>query len=277
MRRLALGLAVLLLAGCGAAPAPPPVLVGARPDAESLVLAHVYAAALRGSGVVSHVEVSDDPLAQLDSGAVTVMPGLTGRLLMVFAPDAAGRSDRQVYKAMVGALPEGIAAGDYAMTAADKPALALARATAATWHATNLGELPRHCSGLTLGVVSGARTPATVGGCRLPTAQQFPDDTALFSALRAKQISAAWTSTAAPRIPDDVVVLSDPAPALVRAENVVPLYRRNELAEPQLLAINQVAGVLDTAALADMRRQVADGADPRHVADAFLDEHPLGR
>jgi len=37
-------------------------------------------------------------------------------------------------------------------------------------------------------------------------------------------------------------------PALVQAENVVPLYRRNALTERQLLAINEVAGVLDTAA-----------------------------
>ena len=66
-------------------------------------------------------------------------------------------------------------------------------------------------------------------------------------------------------------------PALVRAENVVPLYRRNELAESQLLAVNEVAGVLDTAALVQLRRRVAAGADPRVVAQDWLDEHPLGR
>jgi hypothetical protein len=63
----------------------------------------------------------------------------------------------------------------------------------------------------------------------------------------------------------------------VQAENVVPLYRRNELTERQLLAINEVPSVLDDAALVEMRRQVADGADPQAVADAWLAEHPLGR
>jgi glycine betaine/choline ABC-type transport system substrate-binding protein len=63
----------------------------------------------------------------------------------------------------------------------------------------------------------------------------------------------------------------------VQAENVVPLYRRDELTERQLLAINEVASVLDDAALVEMRRQVADGADPQAVADAWLAEHPLGR
>jgi hypothetical protein len=63
----------------------------------------------------------------------------------------------------------------------------------------------------------------------------------------------------------------------VQAENVVPLECRNELTERQLLATNQMVGVLDTAALVEMCRQVADGADPQAVADAWLAEHPLGR
>jgi glycine betaine/choline ABC-type transport system substrate-binding protein len=58
---------------------------------------------------------------------------------------------------------------------------------------------------------------------------------------------------------------------------VVPLYRRNELTDRELLAINEVAGVLDTAALVQMRRQVIGGADPQTVADGWLGEHPLGR
>jgi glycine betaine/choline ABC-type transport system substrate-binding protein len=57
---------------------------------------------------------------------------------------------------------------------------------------------------------------------------------------------------------------------------VVPLYRRNELTESQVLALNEVAGVLDTAALAQMRAEVADGTESGLVAAAFLDEHPLG-
>ena len=59
------------------------------------------------------------------------------------------------------------------------------------------------------------------------------------------------------------MVLADRKPALIQAQNVVPLYRRNELSQQQVLAVNEVAGVLDTAALKQMRRQVADGADPR--------------
>jgi glycine betaine/choline ABC-type transport system substrate-binding protein len=85
----------------------------------------------------------------------------------------------------------------------------------------------------------------------------------------------AWTSTAAPKAPDGVVVLSDRT-ALIRAENVVPLYARNALTEAQVRALSEVAGELDTATLSDMLRQVADGKDPGAVAAGWIDAHPLG-
>ncbi len=97
------------------------------------------------------------------------------------------------------------------------------------------------------------------------------------AALRAGELTAAWTTTAAFDAFGDLAMLADGKPALIRAENVVPLYRRNALNTRQLLAVNEVAGVLDTAALADMRRQVAGGADPQAVVGGWLAEHPLGR
>ena len=39
-------------------------------------------------------------------------------------------SDAQVYRAMVSALPEGVAAGDYTTAAEDKPVLLVTRSTA---------------------------------------------------------------------------------------------------------------------------------------------------
>jgi glycine betaine/choline ABC-type transport system substrate-binding protein len=110
----------------------------------------------------------------------------------------------------------------------------------------------------------------------MPKPREFPDNATLFAALRAGQINAAWTTEATPDIPTELVVLSDKT-ALIRAENLVPLYRRNELNEQQVLALNEVAGVLDSGSLVDMRRQVAEGKEPGLVADAWLDAHPLGR
>ncbi|MEY8015147.1 glycine betaine ABC transporter substrate-binding protein [Mycobacterium servetii] len=274
--------ALLVVAGCGSDDhRATPLVVGSRPDPESTLLAALYVAALRSYGFAADARTGADPMAQLDSGAFLVVPAFTGRTLHALQPDAPALSDKQVYRAMVAALPEGIAAGDYTTAAEDKPVVLVTGATARAWGGSDTGAelaaLPKHCAGLVLGAVSGRRTPPSVGSCKLPAAREFPDDATMFAALRDARLTAAWATTADPSIPPDLVALADGKPALIRAENVVPLYRRNALSERQLLAVNEVAGVLDTAALAGMRRQVAGGADPQAVAGGWLAEHPLGR
>jgi osmoprotectant transport system substrate-binding protein len=274
-RRLVVaGLAALLLAACAAPPASPSIAVGARKDAQSILLANLYAAALRSHGTGAHVEVRPDPLTGMDSGEVTVVPGFTGALLTTFSPGATARAATQVYRDMVSALPEGVAAGDFAEAAEDKPALAVTQATVDAWRGRDVTAAVRRCDELAVGEVVDARRASTVGTCAIDS-REFPGAAALFKALRIGQIEAAWTSTADPAIPVDAVVLTDRT-SLIRAENVVPLYRRNELSEVQVLALNEVAGVLDTAGLVQMRRQVDAGGDPAGVADGFLAEHPLG-
>ncbi len=274
-RRLVVALlAALLVAGCGATTTTHSMAVGAGNDVQSRLLASLYASALRTYGTAAHVEVLPDPLTGLDSGDVIVVPGFTGRLLKTFAPGAKARAATQVYRDMMSALPEGVAAGDFAEAAEDKPALAVTETTVDAWGGRDVTVAVRNCDKLDVGEVAGSRRPMTVGTCTA-RANDYPNPARLFEALRIGQLNAAWTSTADPDIPADAVVLTDRT-ALIRAENVVPLYRRNELSEMQALALNEVAGVLDTAALVQMRRQVEAGGDPAHVADGFFAAHPLG-
>src|SRR5581483_4179463 len=221
----------LLAVGCGHRHHAGEVVVGATNDPESVVLAELYAAALRSFGSA----------------------------------------------AMVAALPEGVAAGDYATAAQDAPAAVVTQRTATAWGGRDLAVLVRHCAELTTGDVAGTSIPTAVGSCKLPGPRQFLTAPTLFDALRAGTILVAWTTTADPSIPEDVQALSDTTPPMIQAENVVPLYRRHDLSEQQVQAIDEIAGEFDTAALADMRRQVAQGHDPRQVADAWLAAHPLGR
>ncbi|MDR3663433.1 MAG: glycine betaine ABC transporter substrate-binding protein [Mycobacterium sp.] len=267
----------LTVAGCDSKQqsAPGPVLaVGAAPTQESALLAHLYAAALGYFGIATRVQQVPDPVAALDSADVTVAPGLTGELLARFVPHPVARADEQVYRSMISALPEGVAAADYTASAQDKPAVAVSAATAHSWGTGDVAALPVHCRELSVGVVTGAAHPARVGDCTLPTVREFHDTASLFAALRSGAVTVAWTSTAAPAAPSDVTVLTDRT-ALIRAENVVPLYRRNILAEQQVLALNGIAGELDTATLTDMLSQVRSGADPAVVAGAWLAQHPL--
>jgi glycine betaine/choline ABC-type transport system substrate-binding protein len=279
------GLVLAGLLGCGRnqPTASPELVVGAWPDSESQILASVYTAALRSYGFATRVEQATDPMAKLDSGAFTILPAFTGRTLQALQPGGPGDvlSDAQVYRLMVSALPEGVLAGDYTTAGEDKPALVVTRATATAWSGqdlkADLSVLPKHCDGLKAGIVKGLQAPSAVGSCRLPSAREFGDSAAMFAALRSGELTAGWTSTTDPSVPADLDVLADAKPALIQAENVVPLYRRNALTDQQILALNQVAGVLDTAALTDMRRQVAGGADPQAVAGGWLAEHPLVR
>jgi len=265
------------LAGCGAPPSAPAVTVGTSADPVTTLLADIYAAGLRYYGSTVAVTSSDDPVAALDDASVSVVPGFTGRLLQRFAPGSAARSASQVYRAMVGALPEGVAAGDYAPAAEDKTALAVTATTAMSWGSRDLTALIDHCVGLSVAAVAGRSHPSSIGECGLPAAREYRDTATMFDALRAGAITAAWTGTADAGVPDGVVVLVDQKPTLIPAQNVVALYRRNELNQMQLRAINEIAGVLDTAALVDMLRQVTTGADSRSVAEAWLTANPLGR
>ena len=203
-----------------------------------------------------------------------MVAGFTGRLLTTFAPGVKARAAAQVYRDMVSALPEGVSAGDYAESAEDKPALAVTDATGDAWGGRDVTAAVRHCDKLRIGQVAGVAHPAAIGTC-VVTAREYSGRATLFGALLAGQVNAVWTSTADPDVPADVMMLTDRT-ALIRAENVVPLYRRNALSEMQVLALNEVAGVLDTAGLVQMRRDVAAGADPARVADGFLADHPLG-
>lgn len=297
-RLAALLLALVVLSGCSSGATDRELVVGSTPD--SKLLAALYVSALRFYGFAARVDTATDPMAKLDDGSFAIVPAFTGTVLQSLQPgalpppDTGGRSDTsahrgaaasddsaqsdaQVYRAMNAALPEGIAAGDFATAAEDKPELVVTGATAAGWGGSDLGLLHAHCDGLRIGSVANRQPPSTVGTCRLPVLREFPDSATMFAALQAGELTAAWASTADPAVPTNLVALADGKPALIRAENVVPLYRRNELSKRQLLAINEIAGVLDTAALVEMRRRVAGGGDPQAVADAWLGEHPLGR
>jgi len=277
LRRLLVALAAVLVTGCGGTGSAPVMAVGATAGPVDTLLANIYAAGLRYYGTPARVETVGDALGALDDGSVSIAPGFTGRLLQRLDPESQARSPEQVYRALAGALPEGLAVADYAVAAEDKPAIAVAGTVADGWGGRDLTALVAHCGALRVGGLSGTESPGRLSTCVLPAAREYGDAAALFDALRTGAINVAWTSTAAMPLPDGVVVLADRKPPLVPAENVVAVFRRNELNSMQLRAVNEIAGVLDTAALSDMSRKVQNGADPRSIAEEWLAVNPLGR
>ena len=275
-RRLIVVAAVFAVA-CGSPAPAPSLVVAASPDPQNALLANIYAAGLRYYGTAARVETFEDPFAALDDGKAGVTAGFTGRLLHRFDPESAARSPEQVYRAMIGALPEGVAAGDYAVAAEDKPALAVTEATASDWGSRDLAAVVRNCARVTVGAATATDPASSVGSCSFRAPREFGTPAMLFDALRSGVVTTVWTTTAATGVPGGVVVLVDRKPALIPAQNVVGLYRRNEMGEMQLRAVNELAGVLDTAALVQMTAKVQGGDDPRVVAEEWRTANPLGR
>lgn len=267
--------AVSVLAACSDNRGPAPYLtVVTTNDPQYRVLAHIYAAVVKATGIDTKVRESADPVAELDTGIASVAPGFTGRLLRQFAPQQRASGDEEVtYKAMIAALPAGVAAADYG-TAEDRPALAVATSPSASSKPT-LKALVRHCDQLARSGQVGQGTVPRVGPCETGTPRQFASTGELFAALKRTDIAVAWTSTASPSLPVDGVTLLDDESEWLPANSVVPLYRRNELTEPQVLSLNKVAGELTTGDLAAMTREVAGGADPQRVVDTWLNDHQI--
>ncbi|MDO3199229.1 glycine betaine ABC transporter substrate-binding protein, partial [Mycobacteroides abscessus] len=140
-----------------------------------------------------------------------------------------------------------------------------------------LAAFVRHCDQLARGgqVGQGPVPLPRIGSCATGTPRQYASAGELFAALRRGEVAVAWTSTANPALPADGVTLLDDEKQWLPANSVVPLYRRNELTEAQVLSLNKVAGELTTGDLAAMTREVSGGADPQRVVGTWLNDHQI--
>lgn len=270
--------AVSVLAGCSETPGPAPYLTVVTPnEPQYRVLAHIYAAVVKATGIDTKVRESADPVAELDTGIASVAPGFTGRLLRQFAPQQRLSGDEEVtYTAMIASLPAGVAAADYG-TAEDRPAVAVPSVATSVSSTPTLAGLARHCGELArAGQAGSGPVPVVrIGSCPTGNPRQFPNTGELFAALKRGEVAVAWTSTANPALPAAGVTVVDDEKSWLPANNVVPLYRRNELSEPQVLSLNKVAGELTTGDLAAMTREVLSGVDAQRVVDTWLNDHQI--
>ncbi len=267
-----------VLAGCSENGVLAPYLtVVTTNDPQYRVLAHIYAAVVKATGIDTKVRESADPVGELDTGIASVTPGFTGRILRQFAPQQRPSGEAEAtYTAMIAALPAGVAAADYG-TAEDRPALAVPAAAMSASSKPTLVGLARHCEELArAGQVGQGPVPVPrIGPCATGNPRQFHSAGELFAALKRGDVAVAWTSTADPALPFDGVTVVDDEKDWLPANNVVPLYRRNELSEPQVLSLNKVAGELTTGELAAMTREVSSGGDPQRVVDTWLNDHQI--
>ncbi|WP_280256004.1 glycine betaine ABC transporter substrate-binding protein [Nocardia abscessus] len=287
LARLLVVASVALVVSCGNDAPGPSITVGAGDSVESSVLAEIYAGALARTGARTAVSARlggrEDYLAALDADRVQVLAEHTGALLTHFDEHATARLPKYVANAVSAALPEGLVVSDFADGADLRPRVLLTAQAAAQDKLRSVGDLAPRCGELTVGVaVTPGLLPSSgrdrVGGCDFAATVAFPDPAALRKALLDGQVQAGLLSgppELAPGATDGLAVLSDDDYA-VRAENVLPLFRKGLLDQRQIKKLNYVAGELTTDELAVMIRRVRDdGSAPGDVARDWLDQHAL--
>ncbi|WP_040782176.1 ABC transporter substrate-binding protein [Nocardia pneumoniae] len=279
---------VALVVSCGNDEPGPSITVGAGDSAESAVLAEVYAGALARTGartaVAARLGGRADYLAALDADRVQVVGEHTGALLAHLDEHATARPPKKVADALSAALPEGLVVSDIADGTDLRPRVVVTAEAAARDKLKSVGDLAPRCGRLTVGVASAPGLlprPAAldrVTGCDFASTVAFSDPVALRKALLDGQIDAgllAGPPELAPGATEGMTVLSDDDYA-VRAENVLPVFRKGLLDQRQIKKLNYVAGELTTDELAAMIRRVRDeGAAPGDVARGWLDAHAL--
>ncbi|MFR9751074.1 glycine betaine ABC transporter substrate-binding protein [Nocardia sp. 004] len=278
---------VALVVSCGTAE-PEPITVGAGDSVESAVLAEIYAGALARTGarteVVSQLGGRAEYLAALDANRIQVVGEHTGSLLAYFDDSAVAQLPEKVADAVSAALPEGLVVSDMAEGADLRPRVLLTDQRAAHETVRSVGDLAPYCGELIAGVASapgllrGTATFDRIAGCDFAATVAFSDPVELRKALLDGRVHVGVLTVPPPLVPDataGLIVLSDDDYA-VRAENVLPLFRKGLLDQRQITKLNYVAGELTTAELTTMIRQVRErGATSGDVARAWLDAHAL--
>ncbi|MFI9509283.1 ABC transporter substrate-binding protein [Nocardia sp. NPDC052566] len=288
LARLLVAAVAALAVACGNDESGAMIAVGAGDSAESRVLAEIYAGALARTGARVSVEERlgqrDAQLAALDSGRVALLGEHSGALLAFLDSSSQARVPEKVTAALNRALPEGLAVADPADGTDMRPRVLLTAESATRDGVRALGDLAPRCGTLTAG------TAPVPGLLELPAAlNQVPScpfaGTASLSGpelVRRALLNGdaqvgvlSGPPTVDPAVLDGLVVLADPDYVL-RAQNVLPVYRKGALDERRVKKLNYVAGELTTDELVAMVRRVLEQqAAPAELARAWLDAHGL--
>ncbi|WP_207844130.1 glycine betaine ABC transporter substrate-binding protein [Williamsia soli] len=273
--------AALLVAGCAeSGPAPQALVTGSTADTPSRVAAAIYAGALRGAGAQVSAEhpVGTDAelLGKLDDRSLDLIPAWSGELLGQLDPGTAALSADDVYAQLNKALPQGVSAGDVT-SVANKPLVFVAESLATSAGVDELAECARLPVGIPL-VTIDEPTPDIVAalsaaGCGFAPPRQLDAQTAVAEVAAGRAVGLFPPLSVAA---DDSGLqgLADTGDVL-RAEDLVPVFRTASLSRGLFQTMNKVAGELTTADLTTMSREVDGGAEISTVAQRWLGEHSL--
>jgi osmoprotectant transport system substrate-binding protein len=281
----------LFAAGCSSSDPTQPSTGGAAPSGtlvvgsanfpENVLLAEIYAEALKGKGVKVSTKLNigsrETYIPGLLDGSIDVIPEYSGVLLQYFDKTATQTSSDDVFTALKKAVPSKLTVLQKS-SAEDKDAVVVTQATAAKYHLKSIADLKPVAQNLTFGGPPEFKTrPDGIPGLKKHYGVTFGSYKTLdvggpltVAALKNGQVDAADLFTTDPSIPENhFVVLDDPQNNFA-AQNVLPLINKSKASSKVTTTLDAVSAKLDTQTLTNLLKKVYAEQDPATVAKSWL-------
>ncbi|WP_354643145.1 ABC transporter substrate-binding protein [Kitasatospora camelliae] len=258
------------------------VVVGSANYPENVLLASIYAQALKAKGVKVEEKFNigsrEVLYGQVQSGGLTILPEYNGALLGYLDAKNTAAGTQAVNEALRTALPASLAILD-SSAAEDKDSLTVSQETADRYQLHSIADLAGKAGEFTIGGPPEFKSRREqqfkeVYGLTFKEWKPTGDTTA--NALKDGTVQVGNVFTTDPRIVQSKLVpLADPK-NLFSVQNVTPLVHKAGVDATSTAALNAVSAKLDTAGLtALMKRVSVDKEDPAAVAKDWLKANGL--
>jgi osmoprotectant transport system substrate-binding protein len=297
----AVGAGLLLVTACGSSSDPTSnapggggstaptdtIVVGSANFQENVVLANIYAGALKAKGVKVSTKLNigsrETYIPAVKDGSIDLIPEYSGVLLSYFDKNATAVSATDVYAALQKVTPQPLTVLTQS-AAEDKDAIVVTKETAAKYNLKSIADLAAVANKLTLGAPPEFQIrPDGVPGLQKTYGVKFKTFKKLDAggpltqnALKNGQIDAGDIFTTDPLIAKNGwVVLEDPK-NLYTAQNVLPLINSSKASATVKSALDAVSAKLTTDDLVKLNEQVslekqnAETVAQKWLADAGL-------
>lgn len=257
------------------------VVVGSAPSTQGQVLGELYAQAIRaegGAATTRGVASREASLTALRDGSVSLLPELTGDLLLSLDPAATATTEAEITSALPAAVGPDLAVLEPSR-ARDQAVYVVTRQTSQAKGLRSLDGLKKISATSVLGGPAELRDRAyglpgldSIYGARFRQFAPYASPAALVRDLNANKIQVAGLSSTQAAIPDNGYVTLDDPQSMILPQNVVPLARADVAADATVVAaVNGVQRTLTTADLATLIKAVdTGGSAPDQAAGRWL-------
>lgn len=265
-------------AGTSAPAAGATIVVGSADFAENVLLAEIYAGALRTAGVTVttklRVGTRETLVKGLQDQSLSVVPEYTGNLLAYFDKAATQSKPDEVYTALTGKLPQGLTVLK-ASEAEDSDVLVVTQATAQQHSLVTLEDLGPKCGEFVLGAAGEWKQRwetkiKDLYGCTFKEIRTTDaGGPVTVEALKGGQVQVANLFTTASAVDSNGFVQLEDTKRLYPAQQIVPLGRTDALNAAASDVLNKVSAALNTVRLTALVSRVE--VDRENAADVAAD------